>query len=106
MADYSLILILLLIALSISIPVLILLFFKNRKLKKELANMKAIRESDMFETNQLFVEKSENELKLFFQFETALEELVKMARKSNFNNTQIMETLNHLKLLLEYQIKK
>jgi hypothetical protein len=106
MTNYSLVLILLLVALAISIPVLIVLFFKNNKLKKELSNIKAIRESDIIETNQLFVEKSENELKLFFQFENVLEELVKMMRKSNFNDTQIIETLNSIKLLLEYQLKK
>jgi hypothetical protein len=60
----------------------------------------------VFETNKLFIDKSENELRLFFQFETVLEELVKLMRKTDSQTTKLIDGQDDIRLILECTLKK
>jgi len=79
---------------------------KAQKINKEIKVLTCLRQSDITETNKLFINKSENELKLFFQFETILEEMIKLLRKADGQNLKIINTQDDIKLLLEITLKK
>jgi hypothetical protein len=96
----------LIFVLGISLCLLFLQIRRAIKIRKELKELMALRNHDLIETNKLFIEKSENELKLFFQFETVLEELVKMMKKSNADTSKMIEGHKEIKIILEYIIKK
>lgn len=100
------ILYLLIIAVCVAVIVAVILFIKAYRLKMEINRLLALRHNDITETNKLFIEKSENELKLFFQFETVLEELVKLMRKADGQNTKIIEGQDDIRLILECTLKK
>jgi uncharacterized protein HemX len=106
MQALNFILIILLVVLFFSAVAFVLLLIKAIDLRRKLNSLKQIRESDITETNNLFIEKSENELKLFFQFETVLEELVKMIRKNDTQLAKLVENQNDIKIILEYHLKK
>ena len=91
---------------ALLIVVLVLLVFKARNLNRQIKVFKAIRESDILKTNELFIEKSENELKLFFQFETVLEEQLKMTRKNEKLLLDCIKALQEIRLIVDYQFKK
>lgn len=98
------ILILLLIMFTLCCIAFGLLLRKALKIRKELKSLQALRQNDIIETNRLFVEKSENELRLFFQFENVLEEIVKQIRKNDNQNTKILEGVKEIKVVLEYHL--
>jgi hypothetical protein len=88
---------------AIAIPFLSIWAYR---LKKENIRLNGLRETDIEETNKLFVEKSENELKLLFQFETVYEEILKIVRKGDIQHTKIVDELGNIRLILECYLKK
>lgn len=84
---------------------LILLRNYNR-LKKFYKALKKEREIDIIETNKLLVEKSENDINLLFQVQTVLEEIIKMLRKSDFNEQNIIKHIAEIQLLIDFLVKK
>jgi hypothetical protein len=93
-------------AIVMAIIIIIFLAIKAYRLNKKIEILKNLRQTDISETNKLFIEKSENELRLFFQFETVLEEMVKILRKTEGQNTELVEGQKDIKLLLEITLKK
>jgi hypothetical protein len=82
------------ICLVLAVIIVFLLAIKAYRLNKEI------------ETNKLFIDKSENELRLFFQFETVLEELVKLMRKTDSQTTKLIDGQDDIRLILECTLKK
>jgi biopolymer transport protein ExbB/TolQ len=97
---------LLVVCLAVAVIIAVILYIKAYKLNQEIKRLSALRHNDITETNKLFIEKSENELKLFFQFETVLEELVKLMRKADSQHTKIIEGQEDIRLILECTLKK
>jgi hypothetical protein len=92
--------------LFISVFVILFLAVKAKRINKQIKVLNDVRQSDILETNKMFIEKSENELKLFFQFETVLEELLKMTRKHEKVSMDLIKSLQEIRLLMDYQFKK
>jgi hypothetical protein len=92
--------------LFISVFVILFLAIKAKKINKQIKVLNDVRQSDILETNKMFIEKSENELKLFFQFETVLEELFKMTKKHDKVSMDMIKSLQEIRLLMDYQFKK
>jgi hypothetical protein len=94
------------ICLVLAVIIVFLLAIKAYRLNKEIKNLQILRENDIIETNKLFIDKSENELRLFFQFETVLEELVKLMRKTDSQTTKLIDGQDDIRLILECTLKK
>lgn len=95
MNDTSIIII---VALSLLLILVLVLFIRKKKAYTKLKDEKV---NDIIETNKLLLEKSENDLSLFFEFEAAVEETIKIGRKSLSLNKEILlkqkEILEQLK---------
>lgn len=91
-------LIITIVALSLLLILISVLFIRKKNAYNKLYSEKV---NDIIETNKLLLEKSENELKLFFEFEAAVEETIKIGRKSLSLNKEILlkqkEIIEHLK---------
>jgi len=79
--------IIIIVALSVMLILISLLFIRKKNAYSRLYSEKV---NDIIETNRLLLEKSENELKLFFEFEAAVEETIKIGRKSLLLNKEIL----------------
>lgn len=84
----------------------IIVFYRALIVRRKVSELEKLRATDLAETNDLLMEKSENELNLFFQFENVLEELVKMMRKNDIQITKIIEEQHEQRIILEYNLKK
>lgn len=58
-----------------------------------LTELKKEREEDIIETNKLFLEKSENEIQLFFEFEAAVTYAVKLAKETLKKQNEIIKLI-------------
>lgn len=81
---------------------LLFYFLRFFTLKTIYNRLKKIRENDIIETNKLLIEKSESDIQLLFQFETALHEIVKLMIKVKNNQEEYSK---EVKVLLDYIMK-
>jgi len=85
------------------ILVLAYLFFNVKKHFKELVKKN---NTDIIATNKLLLKKSENELNLFFEFEAAVSESIRLSRKSQTVSREILEHQKEIVKILKHNSKK